>query len=155
MKILLAQFTDSMGKLTKHLQTFGKSLTDRNGEDADVTEQYQTAAKEQADAWKSFEAERKTTAAAIVNLRGTLHMSWPSMRLEEAAQFSLGKMLDQRKNQGELLPYLANVNVRWGSFDLHDLRQMRFEPSETDRFGLRHGDVVMCEGSEPGRWYRR
>lgn len=63
----------------------------------------------------------------------------------------LGKMLDQKKNKGEPLPYLANINVRWGSFDLDDLRQMKFEPHEADRFGLKYGDIVMCEGGEPGR----
>jgi type I restriction enzyme S subunit len=60
-------------------------------------------------------------------------------------------MLDQKKNKGEPLPYLANVNVRWGSFYLDDLRTMRFEPSEMERYGLRYGDIVMCEGGEPGR----
>jgi len=46
-------------------------------------------------------------------------------------------MLDQKKNGGDLMPYLANVNVRWGAFDLDDLREMRFEPREFDRYGLK------------------
>lgn len=78
-------------------------------------------------------------------------MSWPKKSLEDVADFCLGKMLDQQKNRGELLPYLANVNVRWGNFDLSGLREMRFEPGEMDRYGLRFGDIVMCEGGEPGR----
>lgn len=78
-------------------------------------------------------------------------MIWTTQRLEEVADFSLGKMLDQEKNRGELLPYLANVNVRWGEFDLENLRSMRFEANEFDRFSLKAGDIVMCEGGEPGR----
>lgn len=78
-------------------------------------------------------------------------MTWQCKRLEEVADFCLGKMLDQKKNRGELRPYLANVNVRWGSFDLNDLREMRFEDSEDERYGLKYGDIVMCEGGEPGR----
>jgi type I restriction enzyme S subunit len=78
-------------------------------------------------------------------------MTWQRRPLEEVADFCLGKMLDQKKNRGELLPYLANVNVRWGDFDLDDLREMRFEPSEIDRYSLKSGDIVMCEGGEPGR----
>jgi type I restriction enzyme S subunit len=78
-------------------------------------------------------------------------MSWTTLPLERIADFSLGKMLDQKKNRGELLPYLANVNVRWGEFDLQDIRYMRFEPHEIERFSLKHGDIVMCEGGEPGR----
>jgi type I restriction enzyme S subunit len=49
------------------------------------------------------------------------------------------------------LPYLANVNVRWGEFALDDLRAMRFEAHELERYGIRDGDIVMCEGGEPGR----
>ena len=71
--------------------------------------------------------------------------------VEEVADFSLGKMLDQRKNRGGLMPYLANVNVRWGEFNFENLREMRFEPGELDRYGLKYGDIVMCEGGEPGR----
>ena len=78
-------------------------------------------------------------------------MSWEKQPLEAVADFCLGKMLDQKKNRGDLLPYLANVNVRWGSFDLDDLREMRFEHHELDRYGLKSGDIVMCEGGEPGR----
>ena len=78
-------------------------------------------------------------------------MSWETQKLEAVADFCLGKMLDQKKNRGEPLPYLANINVRWGEFDLADLREMRFEPHELDRYGLKYGDIVMCEGGEPGR----
>ncbi len=78
-------------------------------------------------------------------------MSWKTKRLDEVADFCLGKMLDQRKNKGDLLPYLANINVRWGELDLDNLREMRFEQRELDRFSLKYGDIVMCEGGEPGR----
>ena len=76
---------------------------------------------------------------------------WRVARLADIAESGLGKMLDSRKNKGYPRPYLANVNVRWGRFDLDDLREMRFEEHESEKFGLRHGDIVMCEGGEPGR----
>ena len=76
---------------------------------------------------------------------------WRVARLADVADFRLGKMLDGRKNKGYPRPYLANVNVRWGRFDLDDLREMRFEEHEIQKYGLRHGDIVMCEGGEPGR----
>lgn len=76
---------------------------------------------------------------------------WERKPLSAVADLCLGKMLDQKKNRGEPMPYLANVNVRWGEFVLDDLRTMRFEPHELDRYGLKFGDIVMCEGGEPGR----
>ncbi len=78
-------------------------------------------------------------------------MTWKTKPLRDLADLCLGKMLDKDKNKGELRPYLANVNVRWGRFDLSDLREMRFEDRELERYGLRTGDIVMCEGGEPGR----
>lgn len=81
-------------------------------------------------------------------------MTWAVRTLAEVADFELGKMLDQAKNKGQPRPYLANLNVRWGEFDLSDLREMRFGEHELERFSVRHGDIVMCEGGEPGRCAR-
>ena len=78
-------------------------------------------------------------------------MIWPLKRLDTVADLCLGKMLDKNKNKGEPRRYLANINVRWGRFELDDLREMRFEATELDRYGLKAGDIVMCEGGEPGR----
>ena len=77
--------------------------------------------------------------------------AWRNGTLGEVADLCLGKMLDQNKNRGVPTPYLANVNVRWGEFVLNDMRVMRFEEHERDRYGLKYGDIVMCEGGEPGR----
>ncbi len=60
-------------------------------------------------------------------------------------------MLDAKKNKGVLQPYLGNVSVRWGAFNLTDLAEMRFEPHEETRYSLHPGDLVVCEGGEPGR----
>ena len=73
-------------------------------------------------------------------------MSWEKVKLGDVSESCLGKMLDQQKNRGEFHPYLANVNVRWGSFDLEDLPLMKFEDSEQERYGLKYGDLVVCEG---------
>jgi len=78
-------------------------------------------------------------------------MKWEKRCLGDVADLCLGKMLDEKKNKGEPLPYLANVNVRWGEFDFGNLREMRFEDREKERYGLKYGDIVMCEGGEPGR----
>ena len=78
-------------------------------------------------------------------------MSWEKVKLGDVTDSCLGKMLDQAKNKGEYQPYLANVDVRWGSFNLDNLSEMRFEDDEQDRYGLKYGDLVICEGGEPGR----
>ena len=86
-----------------------------------------------------------------VKITDGLPEGWERRTLGELADVRLGKMLDEKKSRGELRPYLANVNVRWGRFDLTNLREMRFEPHEVKKYGLMAGDIVMCEGGEPGR----
>ena len=76
---------------------------------------------------------------------------WPVVRLGDHVDSCLGKMLDAKKNKGAPQPYLGNSNVRWGEFDLVDLAEMRFEATEEERYSLRSGDLVICEGGEPGR----
>ena len=73
------------------------------------------------------------------------------VKLGSVTDSCLGKMLDAEKNKGSYQPYLANLNVRWGSFELDNLSQMRFEDCEQERYGIRAGDLIMCEGGEPGR----
>jgi len=77
--------------------------------------------------------------------------SWKPYQLSDLADMCLGKMLDQKKNKGEFYPYLANVNVQWGKINLENLKKMKFKSTEFVRYGLNYGDIVMCEGGEPGR----
>lgn len=78
-------------------------------------------------------------------------MIWERVKLGDVTDSCLGKMLDQRKNKGTYKPYLANVNVRWGAFDLDNLQEMKFEDDEDERYGIKYGDLIICEGGEPGR----
>jgi len=81
----------------------------------------------------------------------TLPSSWLWARVEQVAETRLGKMLDKAKNVGKPQRYLRNINVRWFDFDLSDLYEMRFRDEELEEFSLRAGDVLICEGGEPGR----
>ncbi len=76
---------------------------------------------------------------------------WMVKKVSEVAKHSLGKMLDKAKNKGELQPYLRNINVRWFKFDLSDLLQMPFLPTESEKYTAVKGDVLICEGGYPGR----
>ena len=80
-----------------------------------------------------------------------LPSSWVWVNVASVAVARLGKMLDKTKNKGTTRKYLRNINVRWFDFDLSDIRKMRFEDSELPELALRLGDVLICEGGEPGR----
>ena len=87
----------------------------------------------------------------VVQKIEVMNGEWSIVRLGDHVDSSLGKMLDAKKNRGELKPYLGNSNVRWGSFDLADLAQMRLESHEEERYSIKIGDLIVCEGGEPGR----
>jgi type I restriction enzyme S subunit len=64
----------------------------------------------------------------------------------------LGKMLNQSAAEGEnQLRYLRNQNVQWDRLDLGDVSTMHFEPDQRERFSVRKGDLLVCEGGDVGR----
>ena len=63
----------------------------------------------------------------------------------------LGKMLDKAKNTGRLTPYLRNANVRWQSFNLADIKTIQIDIDEISDVSTEQGDIIVCEGGEPGR----
>lgn len=77
--------------------------------------------------------------------------SWVYVRLKNIAEHRLGKMLDKQKNRGTSLPYLRNLNVQWQRFELSDVKEMPFEEAEVEELSLQSGDLLICEGGEPGR----
>lgn len=78
---------------------------------------------------------------------------WRAAKLSEIADVRLGKMLSAKARDTSLShrPYLRNENVRWGHIDLADVKTMGFKPTEFERYGVEVGDLLVCEGGEPGR----
>jgi type I restriction enzyme S subunit len=84
-------------------------------------------------------------------MNGLLPPGWIEARLSDLAEIQLGKMLDKQRSRGTRLPYLRNANVQWGRIDTTDLFEMPFHGAEMERYALHPGDVLVCEGGEPGR----
>ncbi len=79
-------------------------------------------------------------------------MGWTKRKFGEICDSRLGKMLDKKQQTGEhIRPYLRNQNIRWFSIELSDLQVMDFDEKDRLIFDLRPGDVMICEGGEPGR----
>jgi type I restriction enzyme, S subunit len=79
-------------------------------------------------------------------------MNWPVVPLGDVAETALGKMLDRGRSRGHAhVPYLRNINVQWGRVDTDDLLTMELADDERERFGVREGDLLVCEGGEIGR----
>jgi len=77
---------------------------------------------------------------------------WPRVLLGTVADVQLGKMLSPKAKTGvSSFPYLRNVNVQWGRLDLVDVVEMDFDEDDRTKFALNRGDLLVCEGGEPGR----
>ncbi len=83
---------------------------------------------------------------------GPVPESWNVVHLGDMFDTQLGKMLSQRARVGsDPKPYLRNANVQWGHIDLSDMLTMNFNDREKEKFLLLPGDLLVCEGGEPGR----
>lgn len=82
---------------------------------------------------------------------GLIPDDWGVSTIGEEFSIRLGKMLDAEKNVGEPKPFLGNRSVQWGRIDVSDLGLIKLTPSDLQRYRLREGDLLVCEGGEVGR----
>ena len=83
---------------------------------------------------------------------GDVPEHWATPRLNSRYEIVLGKMLDESRITGEhLIPYLRNIDVQWDRLTCAGLPEMDVRPDENERYTVREGDVLVCEGGEPGR----
>ena len=76
---------------------------------------------------------------------------WQLCHIQDIASVELGKTLDRLKNSGEEKPYLCALNVKWDSFDLSTVKTIRIASSEKERYAVKPGDLLVCEGGDVGR----
>lgn len=78
---------------------------------------------------------------------------WDLKPVGEISESKLGKMLDKKKQSSEndQYKYLRNANVQWFRFDLSDVFEMEFNEKDRKNCELKFGDILVCEGGEPGR----
>jgi restriction modification system DNA specificity domain protein len=101
---------------------------------------------------KPSKPKAPTQAVKFEDNFADLPRGWGAVKLENlASEYVLGKMLDKNKNKGEERPYLGNINVRWGYFEFSNAKTMKIEDDEIERYSVKYGDLIICEGGEPGR----
>jgi len=76
---------------------------------------------------------------------------WTYKKLGEVAQSELGKTLNSAKDKGISYPYLCAINVLWDKIDTTTLKETKFEESELERYSVKKGDLLVCEGGDIGR----
>lgn len=83
---------------------------------------------------------------------GQVPIDWVVAKVAFRYEILLGKMLDSKKIDGKHLGfYLRNTDVQWDLINSEDLPEMDFHPDEQERYSVRKGDLLVCEGGEIGR----
>lgn len=76
---------------------------------------------------------------------------WVELTFSQIAISQLGKTLDANKNKGLPYPYLCAANVGMGYFNLSNVKEILLEDSELEKYIVRKGDLLICEGGDTGR----
>ena len=82
---------------------------------------------------------------------GVIPEEWRVSAIGTEFRVQLGKMLDAAKNSGVPRPYIGNRSVQWGRIDVGDIDTVPMTLADLQRFRLRRGDLLVCEGGEIGR----
>ncbi len=92
---------------------------------------------------------RKPSGAAWL---GDVPEHWEVVGLGMRYSVRLGKMLDAKQITGNyLVPYLRNTDVQWDHINVDNLPMMDVQPSEYERYLVKPGDMLVCEGGDVGR----
>jgi hypothetical protein len=114
------------------------------------------------DDWKDTVASHKEYEFAFVAATrherrrptpvGEVPESWEVVPLGDRYQVQLGKMMSDTARRGsDQVPYIRNANVQWNRLELDDVASMAMSPREREKFSLRPGDILACEGRHVGK----
>lgn len=76
---------------------------------------------------------------------------WKIYLFSDIADSQLGKMINQRTQQGELKPFLCAVNILDNNFLIDEIKQFAIKDDERDKYRVIKGDLLICEGGDAGR----
>ncbi len=84
---------------------------------------------------------------------GDVPEHWEVSAVKRHYSIQLGKMLQNGPNVPTdiAVPYLKAQHVQWFSVRTTDAPTMWATPHEIEQFGIRAGDLLVCEGGEGGR----
>ncbi|EHX5025079.1 restriction endonuclease subunit S [Salmonella enterica] len=143
---------DALKQTILQLAVMGK-LVPQDPNDEPASELLKRIAQEKAQLVKDGKIKKQKPLPPISDEEKPFEIptNWEWVRFGTITTSRLGKMLDKAKNKGTPKKYIRNVNVQWDNISIDDVNEMKFEDNELSEFILRNGDLLICEGGEPGR----
>ena len=82
----------------------------------------------------------------------TIPDSWLWARVGDVFSHNTGKTKNAAQNtSGESRKYITTSNLYWNYFDFSKVGKMNFKKEELERYTVRKGDLLVCEGGDFGR----
>lgn len=77
---------------------------------------------------------------------------WKAVKLDDLFSHKTGKTLNSSTNKGTILrKYITTSNLYWNYFDFSNIKEMYFSEEEIEKYSVRKGDLLVCEGGNVGR----
>ena len=98
---------------------------------------------------KTYDAYKDSGIAWL----GDIPEGWSVLNCKFAYSIQLGKMLqnDPENSEDIQVPYLKALNVQWEMIDTEHFSHMWVSPSDFEKYSVKDGDLLVCEGGEVGR----
>lgn len=147
-----AKFPEDMKKSILQYAIQGK-LVEQRAEEGTGEELYRQiqAEKQQLIKEGKIKKEKPLPEIAEDEIPFEIPESWKWVRLPEVGTSSLGKTLNKGLDAGNEVPYLCSINVYWDGINLDQIKTAKFSEADTEKYLLRKGDLLICEGGDVGR----
>lgn len=147
-----AKFPEDMKKSILQYAIQGKLVEQRpeEGTGEELYKQMQ-AEKQRLIKEKKIKKEKPLAEIAEDEIPFDIPDSWKWVRLPEIGTSSLGKTLNKGLDIGNEVPYLCSINVYWDGINLNQIKTAKFSAADMEKYLLRRGDLLICEGGDVGR----
>ena len=126
------------GKLTKQLPEDGKAK--------DLFEKVKQAQKE------SGKKLKEVLPVGDDDQLFAIPDSWYWVRIGDIFDHNTGKTKNAAQNTtGESRKYITTSNMYWNYFDFSKVGKMNFKEEELEKYTVKKGDILVCEGGDFGR----
>lgn len=128
-------------------------LVEQRPEEGTAEELYRQIQREKATLVKAGKIKKEKPLPEITEEEVPFEIpeGWKWVHLNYISTSGLGKTLDKAKNTGVPCPYLCSINVYWTGIDTEKVKEALFTDDDREKYRLRKGDLLICEGGDVGR----
>ena len=98
-----------------------------------------------------FEDKKRPEVCIDEEIPFEIPETWEWCRLINISEHFLGKTLNKSRDKGNPRKYLCSINVYTNGISLDPIKTALFTKDEEEKYALKKGDILVCEGGDVGR----